>query len=386
MRQCQFIIVAIAVTGTAVACGDDEQPGSGNETGNTGNGYYTQGNKIMTPDGKVASFNGINWYGFEDEVMAPHGLNRRSMDDYLDQIAELGYNLIRLPYSNEMLRHKDDTPPVEQVDFDINPEMKGKMPIEWMDLFIEKATFRGIHILLDRHRITADDQSDVWYKSGYSEELWIADWELLARRYHDNELVIGADLHNEPHGISGWGIDDDLRDWRSAAERCGNAILAVNPSWLIVVEGTEKNVVGETGWTWWGSNLKGVAEYPIELDVPNKLVYSVHDYGPEMASDSMDWMMEDFPNKLVPHWDEYWGYVHKEGIAPVLVGEFGAKDVSPDSDSGIWFRELIDYIDENEMYWTFWTWTPDSADTRGLLQANWEDIETDKQSLLEKLY
>ena len=30
--------------------------------------------------------------------------------------------------------------------------------------------------------------------------------------------------------------------------------------------------------TWWGSNLKGVATHPIKLKVPNKVVYSVHEY------------------------------------------------------------------------------------------------------------
>jgi hypothetical protein len=38
------------------------------------------------------------------------------------------------------------------------------------------------------------------------------------------------------------------------------------------------------------------------------------------------------------------------------------------------------------MYWTYWGWTPDSSDTLGLLSSNWEEINQDKQTLLEKLY
>lgn len=51
--------------------------------------------------------------------------------------------------------------------------------------------------------------------------------------------MIGADLHNEPHGAATWGSGNTNTDWRLAAERCGNAILSVNTNWLIIVEGIE---------------------------------------------------------------------------------------------------------------------------------------------------
>ena len=60
-------------------------------------------------------------------------------------------------------------------------------------------------------------------------------------------MVIGADLHNEPHAPACWGCGDKALDWRLAAERAGNAILAVNPNWLIFVEGV--NCYGPGGTT-----------------------------------------------------------------------------------------------------------------------------------------
>jgi len=33
---------------------------------------------------------------------------------------------------------------------------------------------------------------------------------------------------------------------------------------------------------WWGGNLQGAKEYPIELSIQNKLIYSAHEYGPEV--------------------------------------------------------------------------------------------------------
>ena len=61
----------------------------------------------------------------------------------------------------------------------------------------------------------------------------------------------------------------------AAAERAGNAIGAVNPNWLIFVEGIG-TYQGQS--YWWGGNLMGVKDHPVVLNVPNKLVYSPHDY------------------------------------------------------------------------------------------------------------
>jgi aryl-phospho-beta-D-glucosidase BglC (GH1 family) len=56
---------------------------------------------------------------------------------------------------------------------------------------------------------------------------------MLAQRYANNSTVIGADLHNEPHGSACWGCGDNATDWRLAAERAGNAIHTVNPNWWL---------------------------------------------------------------------------------------------------------------------------------------------------------
>jgi endoglucanase len=32
-----------------------------------------------------------------------------------------------------------------------------------------------------------------------------------------------------------------------------------------------------------------------------------------------------FPANLPRHWDRHWGYLYKQGTAPVLLGEFGTR-------------------------------------------------------------
>src|SRR5262245_18323622 len=67
------------------------------------NYLHTLGNQILDSSGRVAGLSGVNWFGLETEVRAPHGLWQRSLGDMLDQIKGLGYNVIRLPFSNDML-------------------------------------------------------------------------------------------------------------------------------------------------------------------------------------------------------------------------------------------------------------------------------------------
>src|SRR3990172_10750395 len=143
-----------------------------------------------------------------------------------------------------------------------------------MDKIVYGAGQRGLRVILDRHRPSTNNQSQLWYEGIYDEERWIKDWQMLAKRYRGNDTVIGADLHNEPDARATWGDNDPRTDWRLAAERAGNAILDVNPDWLILVEGILRD---EGDWYWQGGHLKNVRQSPVRLKVPNKLVYSPHD-------------------------------------------------------------------------------------------------------------
>src|SRR6185437_9774845 len=135
-----------------------------------------------------------------------------------------------------------------------NPDLVGKTPLQVMDAVIAGARRHGLSVILDRHRPDSGAQSELWYTSAWSEQRWIADWRSLADRYADDPTVIGMDLHNEPHGEACWGCGDAWRDWAAAATRAGNAVLAVNPKLLILVEGIERQRATQQGTqtTWWG--------------------------------------------------------------------------------------------------------------------------------------
>ena len=65
---------------------------------------------------------GVNWFGLETGNYAPHGLWTRGYKEMLDQIKSLGYNTIRLPYSNQLF-DAGSTP--NGIDYSRNADLAG---------------------------------------------------------------------------------------------------------------------------------------------------------------------------------------------------------------------------------------------------------------------
>jgi aryl-phospho-beta-D-glucosidase BglC (GH1 family) len=359
-----------------------------------GSGYLsTNGNQIVDAAGNPVRITGINWFGFETGNRVLHGLWTRSYKSALDQIKGLGFNTLRLPYSNAMLRAGAAT---TSINFSQNPDLQGLTPLQCLDKIIDYCGQIGLRVFLDRHSSNADGylNEDLWYISGdayYTEQRWIDDWVMLATRYAGNQTVIGADLFNEPKRTATWGDSAPLTNWNKAAERCGNAILAANPNWLIIVEGVEKF---NNQSYWWGGNLKGVATFPVMLNVPNKLVYSIHDY-PASVSAQTWFSAGNYPQNLGGVWDGYWGYVFKNNTAPIIVGEFGSK-LETVSDQQ-WMDKLTDYMDgdfdlngsndlaagKKGISWTMWCFNPNSTDTGGILADDWTTVNQTKLGYIQ---
>lgn len=65
--------------------------------------------------------NATSWFGGESTTYVPHGLWSRGYKDMLDQMVELGFNTIRLPYSDEALE-PGKVP--NGIDFALNPDLQ----------------------------------------------------------------------------------------------------------------------------------------------------------------------------------------------------------------------------------------------------------------------
>jgi aryl-phospho-beta-D-glucosidase BglC (GH1 family) len=126
----------------------------------------------------------------------------------------------------------------------------------------------------------------------------------------------------------------------------------------------------------------GAKDYPVRLDVPNRLVYSTHEYA-ETIYPQPWFRASNYPDNLPSVWDKYWGYLIKENIAPVLVGEFGTRFETKKDQQ--WLQAFQNYIQSNELNWTFWSLNPDSGDTGGLLLDNWFSVNQAKQFILKQI-
>lgn len=346
-----------------------------------------------------------NWHGAEGGNNTPHGTWMRSYRTLLDQIKGFGFNCIRLPFSGTTLTA---TPPGTAIDFDLNPEFVGKNALQIFDIIIDYCNEIGLYVVLDRHRRTQGDGADGSpIDSQNTLAKWKADWLLMANRYKDRINVVGADLHNEPHDLT-WA------DWATMCEEVGNHIHTVAPDWVIFVEG-----VGAEGSDhyWWGGHLKGVATRPVVLTIPNRVAYSPHEYGQSVGSQV--WLAKDgvtpanWPLNLAAIWNDYWGFIFYDNIAPIWIGEMGGH-FGLNADTGVldkpyrveeteWMTHLVRYMNFDKnidgtlggqetpsggrkgISFAWWTYNPTSADTGGLVQGDWATPQQAKLNLIQPL-
>lgn len=347
---------------------------------------HTQGRFIVGADGKRVKLAGVSWYGGEAPDLVPDGLQKNALEDIARLTAELGFNAVRLPWSNELYERN---PVVDASHLSKNPALQGLTALEILDKVVEALTARGLLVILDNHRSRADWCCDtahgdgLWYTAEYPEAQWLADWQGMVERYRQNPAVVGADLRNELRGQlaadapstctdcdtptadcvcewASWGdTTGNNRDWAAAAERAGNAIHEVNPDLLIMVEGPH-----------WSSWL-GATYRPIALAVPNKVVYSPHNY------QSMGGFEDDcvaYQAKL----ESQWGQVATKGIAPLWIGEFGVNRNDPEN---AWWACLREYLSAADLDWSYWALngtqgpgygrTAGAAELFGVLNEEW---------------
>lgn len=359
--------------------------------------WHTSGSQILDSTGKAVRIAGVNWYGFETTDEVAHGLWAQDYHYILNAIKSNGYNVVRLPLSDQMV----ESPIVpNNISYNnssgpINTDLKGLNSLQVLDKIVAYAGQIGVHIILDNHRSEAGNSAEangLWYTPQYPESAWINDWVSLTHRYNNNSTVIGMDLRNEPHndqsGGSCWGCGLTQYDWRLAAERGGNAVLSVNPNLLIFVEGTD---CYNNDCDWWGGNLEGAQSYPVVLSTGNRLVYSSHDYGPNLYQ--QQWFNGSTTySSLVAVWTKFWAYLSLNNIAPVWVGEFGTTNNSSDIESsspgsqGQWFQSIVTFMQNNSrLNWTYWALN--GEDSYALLDSNYDSapVSSLKQQLLASI-
>lgn len=363
---------------------------------------HVQGNKIVDASGKEVWLTGVNWFGFNADERVFHGLWSANMRTLTKGMADRGLNVVRVPISAELLLEwKAGTFTKPNVNEFANPELAGLNSLQIFEKFLEMSDEYGLKVFLDVHSAEADNSGHVypvWWKGDITTEHVYEAWEWAAARWKTNDTLIGADLKNEPHGTQGqterakWDGSSDKDNFKHFAETAAKKVLAINPNWLIFVEGIEIYPKEGVSWSstgltdyhnmWWGGNLRGVRDFPIDLGAnQDQLVYSPHDYGPLVHLQPWfkgEWSRETLERDV---WDPNWLYLHKENTAPLLIGEWGGfMDGGPNEK---WMVALRDLIVDRRLSHTFWVLNPNSGDTGGLLGYDWATWDEEKYALLK---
>ena len=336
----------------------------------------TKGSKIVDMNGDQVWLTGCNWFGYNTGTNLFDGVWNCNLKETLASIADHGFNLLRVPMSSELiLQWKKGEYPRANYNNAYNEELNKMNSLEIFDYVISLCEQNGMKIMIDIHSAKTDaagHNHPVWYKDNITEADYIESLRWLAARYKDN-------------------------NWKKVAEKAGKAVLKENPHALIVIEGIEiypKDIKANNFTstdkedyriTWWGGNLMGVKDYPVDLgsEALNKqIVYSPHDYGPLVYK--QPWFEKEFSYESLKKdvWTPFWLYIADEDLAPLLIGEWGG---FMEGDNLRWMNYIRQLIDERKLNHTFWCFNANSGDTGGLVKDDFKTWDEDKYALVKKV-
>lgn len=319
--------------------------------------WRTEGGTVYYK-GEPVKLNGLSWFGFETGDLVVHGLwTGRTMESYLDQIAEMGFTSLRIPISPEVFWQQ--------------------RPLADLHKLAILAEQRDLSILLDLHNCSFREnlKGSPAGCSNYTLDKWYATLGDMARFSIEHKNVLGIDIFNEPHALS-W------KAWRDLATEAGKRILTVNPRVLIFIEGVSQTGTDTGGWgTFWGENMVEAGKNPPAIP-KSRLVLSPHAYGPTVFNQQY-FNDPTFPNNMPKIWDTHFGYLVGMGYT-VIVGEFGGRYTGKDKQ---WADKFVDYMLSRGMGdFYYWALNPNSGDTGGVLQDNWQSVNQEKLDLLKKMF
>ncbi|MCM1329862.1 MAG: cellulase family glycosylhydrolase [Ruminococcus sp.] len=367
---------------------------------------YTDGSKIVDKDGKEVWLTGVNWFGYNTGTNTFDGLWTCDLNTSIAAIADRGFNLLRIPISTELIKEwSNGNYPNANFNQATNSYLVGMNSLEIFDYVIGQCRANGIKIMIDIHSAKTDSMGhmyNVWYNGNISEQDYLDALAWTAARYKNDDTIIAYDLKNEPHGKAGesprakWDNSKDADNWKYIAEKAAKAVLNKNPNVLVMVEGIEiypKDIkangdfsstnMGDYDCTWWGGNLRGVKDNPVDLGkYQNKLVYSPHDYGPSVYEQPWFKGNYTFDSLYKDCWYDNWFYIQKTNTAPLLIGEWGGFMREPNL---TWMTYLRKLIKDNRINHTFWCFNSNSGDTGGLVLDDFTTWDEEKYAFVKEV-
>ena len=241
---------------------------------------FTSGPHLVSSAGERVRLKCVNWYGAHQELFVVGGLERTSILNITKQIIAMGANCVRLPFSIDLWKI-NPVPPSFALGPWINDEcQRNATALQIFDCVINILTGHGLMVILNNHNSYAGWIGDggslqgLWNLPNYSVHMWLDCLEQMARRYKDNQLVVGMDLRNEIYDMRGvyitWAKSNEITtDWHAASTAADDRLEVANPGMLVIVSGL-----------CFGYDLTDMMERPGPAGAlrRRKLVYTTHVY------------------------------------------------------------------------------------------------------------
>lgn len=345
-------------------------------------------------------------------------LSGRSLRTHVQELATLGFNVLRMPLTVELVHdwmNGDESPAVFTELVDASQEL-------------------GVKIILVMQGVERGDESHshpVWFTEQFTVDHFVDAWQWLAEQYKDNDTIIAFDLHGQPHGWQGQPPDDspiqpdpeiyacwgdpegadpecpDQLNWPNVARTTADQVHSIHPDILIMVAGVEfhesagtPSSTPEYGLFWRGGNLSGVNEYPITISRPEKLLYTTRLTGPALHPDRGWFKNSDgdydfsYAGLYNRKWKYAFGFISEQLIAPVFIGEWGSITAVDDLDgqfsgqealinqSLAWLEAVTSWIATSNASHAWWAYKPGSVVAGGLVNDNWSGWDEAKLEIL----
>ncbi|WRT70537.1 uncharacterized protein IL334_007535 [Kwoniella shivajii] len=325
-------------------------------TGSVSSGYLqTSGSKIVDSNGNEVVLRGTNiggWLVWEDwmcgitdstnpdrfplvtlesrfgtdkaNTLWEAWINNWLTSDDFDNIADIGFNVIRLPFSFRNV-------------YDASGNWRSDA-FTHLDWAIAQAKSRGIYVILDFH-IWAGQQASYSAISentsdGASQRAAVGEiWKKVAAHYLGESIIAAFDVINEPTGSWGNNLQQDLY----------TAVRSVDANRIIIHESISADP-SQYGWT--------------------NVAYSIHEYlmmGSDYSSN-----VQQYAQSVQAYIDTWTGY----GI-PTILGEFMA-----DGDT---LSYILNQANQAGMSWLSWAHSTVNMGRWGLWnhQAFYVDVSSD---------
>jgi aryl-phospho-beta-D-glucosidase BglC (GH1 family) len=316
---------------------------------------------------KPIQISGIAWAG-QSWGKELDNLDKASFKDYLKLIVDNGFNAIRLMV-NVDLANNLETYKVQKEKLPLDPDLQDMTAGEFLDHIVDEFKTAGLLVMMNMHNLDIK-QTDLyghWAGGPYSSNDFITAWKNITTRLADKPNVFAMDIFNEPFKGSKWG-GGGPDDWATFAETVGNEILKINSNVIICVEGVEASV-----------EFNSVIDRPIKLSMPNKVIYSPHNYD----------MNAYGPTDMKEYFDKYFGILYTNNL-PVVIGEYGfqwTQEQNYDMTKlNTFIEDYTSYMkDKNQKNFFYWAVNPQDKTTVFSSNSGKLEVKTDIMNAVTKV-